>query len=102
MRDFTSVSELQGYIHHFLAIIGSIGGIYVGGVIGGISNFILITEITTPMVNARWLMYFHEKTHYMAYILCAVGMTVGFLVIRVLLMVYLAFFYFLPHISSKD
>ena len=88
-------------MHHFLAIVGSLGGIFVGGVIGGISNFILITEMTTPIVNIRWLLYFHEMTHTLAYMLSAVGMTVGFLVIRVLLMVYLGFFYFVPHVATN-
>jgi len=89
-------------LHHFLAVLGSVGGIFVGGVIGGISNFILIVEVTSPIVNIRWLLHLHNQTHLMAYTLSAVGMTVGFLVIRVLLMAYLGFFYFLPTIATKD
>mmetsp|Transcript_36884 Transcript_36884/g.48468 ORF Transcript_36884/g.48468 Transcript_36884/m.48468 type:complete len:189 (+) Transcript_36884:617-1183(+) len=102
VRDFSSVSELQTYLHHVLAVLGCLGGIYIGGVIGAMSNFILITEMTTPMVNTRWLLHFHEQTHLKAYMLAAVGMTVGFLVMRVILMTYLGFFYLVPALAHKD
>ena len=102
VRDFNSTSELQTYLHHFLAIIGSVGGIYVGGTIGTISNFLLITEMTTPLANIRWLLHLHDLTHLKVYLLCAVGMTVGFLVVRVILMIYLAFYYLVPAIAHRD
>ena len=89
-------------MHHFLAIIGSVGGIYVGGAIGAISNFILIIEITTPIANVRWLLHLHNLTHLKVYLLCAVGMTVGFLIVRVILMTYIAFYYFVPAVAQRD
>ena len=100
VRDFNTRSGQLTIAHHFLAMIGALGGIYIGGVFGAVSNFILITEVTTPMVNTRWLLHFHEQTHLKAYLLSVVSMTVGFLVIRIFLMVYLGFFYLIPAILS--
>lgn len=59
--DFKSAMAKQGYLHHFLAIIGAVGGISIGRFIATLSSVTGVTEITTPCVNNRYMLHIHGK-----------------------------------------
>lgn len=92
VRDFTSGSALQMFLHHTLAIIGALSGMYVGRFIGTISVVSLVTECTTPLVNNRWFLYFHGKTESTFYTINGAMMTIGFLIFRFLFLGYLVIY----------
>jgi len=43
----------QTYLHHVLVIVGNLGGTYVGGPLGMLSQLTWLTEGSTPFVNFR-------------------------------------------------
>ena len=62
IADFKSTGAMQTYLHHTVAIIGSGGGAFFGSFIGTLSNLTTVTEMSTPFVNLRALLYIHKKT----------------------------------------
>lgn len=92
VRDFTSGSAKQTFLHHVLALIGSFSGIYVGRFIGTMSSVTLVTELTTPLVNNHVLLMHHGKTGGMSFVINGLSMTIGFFVVRCCLQSYLVLF----------
>mmetsp|Transcript_34280 Transcript_34280/g.42352 ORF Transcript_34280/g.42352 Transcript_34280/m.42352 type:complete len:119 (-) Transcript_34280:232-588(-) len=87
--DFTSSGAMLNYLHHFLAIFGAVAGTYLGRFIGTLSNITTVTEITTPFVNIRWMLYFHGKVETSAYFYNGLAMTFAFGVFRILFLAYI-------------
>ncbi|KYQ89901.1 hypothetical protein DLAC_08466 [Tieghemostelium lacteum] len=75
--------DFGSLIHHALTLI-----IFNLGLISGNINVILIlfilTEITTPFVNYRWILYNTGRKENVVYLVNGALMAIGFLVVRVL------------------
>jgi hypothetical protein len=102
IRDFTSPAAMTTFFHHFLSILGASGGIYIGRYIGTISSVTQITEITTPLVNNRWILHFHGKTESLLYLVNGALMTLGFFIFRFLFLVYVVIFVLFGAYSNFD
>ena len=61
VSDFKSGAAKENYIHHFLALSGVLHGLYYGRFWGMLSSAALVTEISTPFVNLRYMLYTHKK-----------------------------------------
>ena len=66
-------------------------GIYVGGFLGSTSQLTWITEFSTPFVNLRWLLAFHELDSGIVYKLNGILMTAVFFVFRMIFYYYMIF-----------
>ena len=82
---------MQTYIHHLLGIGGCVTATYVGGFFGSISQLTIITELSTPFVNLRWILAKHKLEKSSLYIAVALMMTLSFFVLRVCFCYYMIF-----------
>lgn len=97
VRDFSSGGALQNYLHHLLASFGCGSGLYYGRFWGTVSNLCLVTEISTPFVNLRYLLYTHKKTDGTLYFVNGLSMTGVFFLSRIVYMGYCIMF-FIPRV----
>jgi len=82
-----SLRSKSTILHHVVAIFAyPIGLVYHN--VQMLTNAYLATEATTPFVNNRWFLAATKLTHTRTYILNGLLMTLGFLVIRVILVPY--------------
>jgi hypothetical protein len=72
------------YIHHAIGIFGSVCALIVGRHILTLSNATCLTELSTPFVSLRALLYMHKKTDSTLYMVNGLLMTVSFFIIRCL------------------
>lgn len=102
VRDFSSGGAIQNYVHHALVIIGSSTALYLGRFFCAIASSTIITEVTTPFVNIRYLLYFHGKQSGPAYFYNGLAMTFSFFSVRVLFMIYCVFVLLIPANRETD
>ena len=82
MTEFPS-SVMEVFQHHSVSLYGSIVGIYCGRFMGVICASTILTELSTPFVNNRWLLKFHDKTDTTAYFWNGWAMTFSFFFSRI-------------------
>ena len=77
--------SIQMFLHHFLSLYGIGVALYLGGMIGSISQLTWITEGSTLFVNLRYLMVYHkyDKTNSKMYIFNGFLMTLTFGIFRI-------------------
>ena len=75
-------------MHHFLAIFGATCGIYLGRFYCPMSNVTTLTELSTCMVDLRWLLYYHSMTDSAFYFYNGLIMTFTFGVLRAIFLPY--------------
>lgn len=82
VRDFKSSGAMQNYFHHLLVIYGCSSGIIFGRYWLVLSNTALMTELSTPFVNLRYLLHTHKKSNTTIYIVNGLVMTGCFFLVR--------------------
>ena len=82
MNEFPS-SVMEAFYHHSVSLYGSIVGIYCGRFLGVVCASTILTEFSTPFVNNRWLLKFHEKADGSAYFWNGWAMTISFFIFRI-------------------
>ncbi len=70
------------YLHHGIGIVGTVSAIVVGRYILTLSNATCLTELSTPFVSLRALLYMHKKTDTTLYMVNGLLMTISFFLIR--------------------
>lgn len=70
------------YLHHVIGIVGSVSALIVGRYILTLSNATCLTELSTPFVSLRALLYMHKKTDTTLCIVNGLLMTISFFLIR--------------------
>ena len=89
------------FIHHGIAVFGCVGAYWVGGVIVVLSAGSCYTELSTPFVNLRWLLYFHKDSS-IVYKLNGVSMTAIFFLSRCVYQAWLVPFGLIPGLKALD
>jgi hypothetical protein len=97
----TSAGMMQNYFHHAVGIGGTVVSLIVGRMILTLSNATCITEMSTPFVSLRALLYMHHKTDTTLYLINGLMMTVIFFIFRVCFQTYLVFFRLAPSVISR-
>ena len=82
--------------HHFVIGVGNIGGLYIGGFFGSMSQLTWISECSTFFVNFGQILAWHEKTESNAYLVNGISMLVSFFIFRVLFYTYMIFWGVIP------
>ena len=82
--------------HHFVTGVGNIGGLYIGGFFGSMSQLTWISECSTFFVNFGQILAWHEKTESNAYLVNGISMLVSFFIFRVLFYTYMIFWGVIP------
>jgi hypothetical protein len=71
------------HLHHATSIFGIFVGIYLGGMIGSLSQLTWITEGSTPFVDFRYLMVYHKMEGQFIYIVNGALMCLSFFTFRI-------------------
>lgn len=88
---------VQTFLHHALTGLGNLGGLYIGGFFGSMSQLTWFTEGSTFFVNMRQILAWHEQTKTSLYLYNGLAMLVSFFFFRVIYYSYMVFcgiFYF--------
>lgn len=85
----------QTYFHHACACFGALGGIYVGGFFGSISQLSFVTELSTPFVNGRVILTWHDYGNSSLYLANGVMMAVSFYYCRIVYYFHMIFYWIL-------
>ena len=93
---------ISTYFHHFLAILGSIAGIYGGGYMAVTASVSLITEFSTPFVNIRSILYDLKETSGTIYIINGLMMTISFFLCRCIFQAWFVYVKLLPAVYSPN
>jgi len=83
---------LELYSHHILSIAGQIFSLVSGGIWGSICNLTWFAEASTPFVNGRQVLAWHEQTKTSLYLANGLMMTWSFFVVRVVYYIYMIFY----------
>lgn len=86
---------VQTYMHHACGAFGIFGGNYVGGLFGSISQLSFVTELSTPFVNGRVILTWHDLGSHPIYIFNGVMMAVSFYAFRIVYYYQMIFYYIL-------
>ena len=86
----------QTYLHHVLVIVGNLGGTYVGGPLGMLSQLTWLTEGSTPFVNFRQILAWHKQEKETIYTINGLLMTFSFFIFRACFYSYMIFGMILP------
>jgi len=100
-RDFSS-GTAQTYFHHILGIVGCIFGIYFGGFLTVTSSVSAITEMSTPFVNFRYMLYDLEIRTGSLYLVNGTLMTLSFFIFRVVFQTWLVVYKLWPHVYDNN
>ena len=94
---------IQTFLHHALCLLGNIGGLYIEGFFGSMSQLTWFTEGSTLFVNMRQIFAWHEITKSKLYLYNGLMMLFAFFVFRMTFYSYMVFFGIIPFdfIDSK-
>lgn len=93
--DFSS-GGCQNYLHHMLGIVGSVIGMYGGGYLLVTASVSALTEVSTPFVNVRAMLYDLKMGSSSIYAVNGLFMTLFFFIFRCVFQAYLVVFKLWP------
>ena len=82
--------------HHIVTGVGNIGGLYIGGFFGSMSQLTWISELSTFFVNFGQILAWHDKTEAGIYVVNGLLMLVSFFIFRVIFYTYMIFWGVIP------
>lgn len=92
---------IQTFGHHALTILGNVGGVYVGGFFGSMSQLTWFSEGSTPFVNFRQTLAWHKQGDSKLYFYNGLMMMFSFLVFRMVYYSYMVFCGIVPFVMDS-
>lgn len=89
-------AQMENYFHHTLGIAGACAGIFGGGYVTLIASTTLITELSTPFVNLRAILYNHEIKSGPVYMWNGIILTLMFFLARIVFPNWLVYYKMYP------
>ena len=94
--------KYENYAHHIIGIVGSSAALICGRMILSLSNATCLTELSTPFVSLRGILYMLKKSDSSLYFYNGMTMTAMFFVVRNMLQTWLVLARLTPSVLYRS